>query len=192
MDNDQKGITSIIVILGLAVALVILGGGYYLGTLAKPLIKQSNFQPSESPTATQTSEPSSKPTSIPTSAPVTQAPTFQPVPQSTLPSDIPLFAGAKIAYTTRMKSCGYQESNKFCEVNSFIYQIPKPGLSVNEVLDWYVSNPNPSWVYGTPTFTQANSGKVVKGDTYFIIRIAGLNGTENGVQLTFEGPYEQK
>lgn len=189
--RKQEGIAPIVIIISLGVALIILGGSYYLGTLAKPLIKQTTSQPSVSPTATQTPEPSSSPKVISTSPPATQAPTFQPIPQSSLPSDTPLFTGAKIAYTTRMKSCGYQETNKFCEVNSFIYHIDKPGLSVNEVLNWYVSNPNPSWVYGTPTFTQANSGKIVKGDTYFIIRIAGLNGNK-GVQLTFEGPYEQK
>ena len=189
--TNQKGITPIIIVIGIVATFIILSGGYYLGTLAKPLIQKNNSQPSMSPTPTQSSTPSPTITK-PSSAPITQTSTPQPVPQSGLPSDVPLFANAKIAYTTRMKSCGYQELNKFCEVNSFIYQIPKPGLSVDEVLNWYVGNPNPSWVYGTPTFTQANSGKIVKGDTYFIIRIAGLNGTENGVQLTFEGPYEQK
>lgn len=189
---NQKGVTPIFVVVGIIATIVILGGGYYLGTLAKPLIQKDNVQPSASPTLSQSPSPSPAATIKPSSAPIIKTSTPQPIPQSGLPSDIPLFAGAKITYTTRMKSCGYQESNKFCEVNSFIYQIPKPGLSVDEVLNWYVSNPNPSWVYGTPTFTQANSGKIVKGDTYFTIRIAGLSGTENGVQLTFEGPYEQK
>lgn len=186
---NQRGLTPIIIVISVV---AILSGGYYLGSLAKSLLQKSSVQPSASLAPSQS--PTSTPvvTIKPTSVPVTQTSTPQPVPQSSLPSDVPLFAGAKIAYTTRMKSCGYQESNKFCEVNSFIYQIPKPGLSVDEVLNWYISNPNPSWVYGTPTFSQANSGKIVKGDAYFIIRIAGLNGTENGVQLTFEGPYEQK
>ena len=190
--TNQKGITPIIIVIGIVAIFIILSGGYYLGTLAKPLIQKGNAQPSASPTASQSPSASPVASIKSSSAPSIQTSTPQPIPQSGLPSDVPLFAGAKIAYTTRMKSCGYQESNKFCEVNSFIYQIPKPGLSVEEVLNWYVGNPNPSWVYGTPTFTQANSGKIVKGDTYFIIRIAGLNGTENGVQLTFEGPYEQK
>lgn len=190
---NQKGITTVVVLIGVVIALIVLGSGYYLGNLAKPLINKSS-QTSPTPTSTPSESPKPTISNVKSPAPSTsnQTSTPQPIPQSGLPADVPLFAGAKIAYTTRMKSCGYQESNKFCEVNSFIYQIPKPGLSVDEVLNWYVSNPNPSWVYGTPTFTQANSGKIVKGDTYFIIRIAGLNGTDNGVQLTFEGRYEQK
>lgn len=174
-----------IILISLVTILALLGGGYYLGTKAKSFIRAS-MQSSSTPT----------PTTVPKSATASLAPVIQTqapaIPQSSLPSDIPLFVGAKIAYATRVKSCGYQQNDRFCEVNSFIYQIPKPGLSVDEVLNFYVSNPNPSWIYGTPTFSQANSGKITKGDTYFIIRIAGLNGTDNGVQLTFEGPYLQK
>lgn len=193
MSINQKGVTPIILIVGIIVALGILGGGYYLGKVAKPLIHKSETSPTPSPSVSELPSATPQATSVSSYTPTNKISTPEPIPQSALPSDIPLFVGAnKPAYTNRMKSCGYQESNKFCEINSFIYQIPKPGLSVDEVLNWYVANPNPSWVYGTPTFSQANSGKIVKGDTYFIIRIAGLNGTKNGVQLTFEGPYEQK
>lgn len=190
--TNQKGITPIILVVSITIAFIILSSGYYLGKLANPLIQKNNSQPSISPAPIQPSSPNLSPSTKPSSIPITQTSTPQPISQSSLPSDIPLFVGAKITYTTRMKSCDYQKTDKFCEINSFIYQIPKPGLSVEEVLNWYIGNPNPAWVYGTPTFTQANSGKIVKDDTYFIIRIAGLNGTENGVQLTFEGPYEQK
>lgn len=191
--SNQKGFTPIIVIIILGAALVIIGSGYYLGTLAKPLTKTNNSQPSiiPTPTPTQILTSSPKPTTIYPSASVTQTPASESIYKRNLPSDIPLFNGANLAYDGRIKSCGYLENDKFCEVNFFLYHITKPGVSVKEVLDWYVSNPNPSWIYGTPTFTEANSGKIVKGDTYFIIRIAGLNGNE-GVQLTFEGPYEQK
>lgn len=193
---DQKGMAPINFVVGIIAAIAFFIGGYYLGNLARPLFNKTS-QLSLRPTTTPSEIPKPtisnvKSTSLSPQSTINPAPPPQPIPQSILPSDIPLFAGAKIAYITRMKSCGYQETSKFCEVNSFIYHITKPGLSVDEVLNWYVSNPNPSWVYGTPTFTQANSGKIVKEDTYFIIRIAGLNGTGNGVQLTFEGPYEQK
>lgn len=189
--TNQKGITPIIVIIILGVVFVLLGSGYYLGTLVTPSNKINNPQTSISPTPTQMLTSSPKPTNVYPSSSVTQTPALESVYKSSLPSDIPLFSEAKLAYDGRIKSCGYLENDKFCEVNFFLYHITKPGVSVKGVLDWYVSNPNPSWIYGTPTFTEANSGKIVKGDTYFIIRIAGLNGNE-GVQLTFEGPYQQK
>lgn len=92
-----------------------------------------------------------------------------------------------------MRSCTDAEIksyDQFCDVNAYIYHISDPNLSMDDVLNWYITNPDkPNWIYGTPTFTEARSGFIVKGDVKYIIRITYYDGHQ-GVQLTFEGPYK--
>ncbi len=209
---NQKGVTPTFILIGGIILLSLLFGSYYLES-------QNNLKTEETKTATASSEPSPSATSLqikqtaqpkivnPNVSPSSNVTTSSngvlqdedysqgviPAFQKSLPGDMPLYKNAKLWYFTHMRSCTFEETknnDSACDVNSYIYHISNPNLSMDEVLNWYISNPaNPNWIFGTPVLTEARSGKVVKGDINYIIRITHY-GEHQGVQLTFEGPYK--
>ncbi len=117
-----------------------------------------------------------------------------PTYMKSLPGDIPLYKNARLWYFTHIRSCSSDEiknNDSACDVNSYIYHISDSNLSMDDVLNWYITNPaKPNWIFGTPVFTEARSGNIVKGNIRYIIRITNYGGYK-GVQLTFEGPYKK-